>query len=612
MKERGGNLNQPRHLPLEVSGVCAGQETFESARGLAHSRTLSRAATVIRPHTTCGLRLTDRLLIHLIPWDFGEFGVRVAAFEVVDGPLVAEEDDPAFGAVLGGGDAAGDVEVFDGAAVFGAHPAEDGVGCVFDAALGVVFAFEAELDDFKLQGADGTKEGDALTGMWLDELLHDTFAKELFQAVAEALVVRGAGVVQVSEDFGGEAGDFVEAQFGIGGEGVADAEAVIADDADDIARVGFIHGLAILSEEFLRVGEADDFAGAGVGDLHVAFELAADDADETHSVAMARVHVGLDLEDKAGEAFVGGLDDAAIGGHAWLGWRGEFEEAVEEHLHAEVVAGAAKEDGGEFAAVDLGAVVGMACAVEHFELHLGLFEGFGDGVLGDEVIIETADFFGGAEGTVDGALEEMDVVFTTVIHAAKLLSEAEGPVDGAGTDAEDGFEFVEEGEGLARRAVELVHEGEDGHATAAADFEELAGLGFDAFAGVDDHDGGIDGGEDAVGVFGEVFVTGGVEEVHDAAFVLELEDGGTDGDAALLFELHPVGGGGALVFASGHGTRERDGAAVEQELFGERRFTGVGVRNDREGTTAGDLGFVGHGDRGRETSFKEGGLSNDE
>jgi hypothetical protein len=39
-------------------------------------------------------------------------------------------------------------------------------------------------------------------------------------------------------------------------------------------------------------------------------------------------------------------------------------------------------------------------------------------------------------------------------------------------------------------------------------------LSLDPFAGIDDHDGGVDGGEHAVGVLGEVFVTRGVEQVH--------------------------------------------------------------------------------------------------
>jgi hypothetical protein len=40
---------------------------------------------------------------------------------------------------------------------------------------------------------------------------------------------------------------------------------------------------------------------------------------------------------------------------------------------------------------------------------------------------------------------------------------------------------------------------------------------LDALAGVDDHDGGVDGGEHAVGVLGEVLVARGVEQVDHAA-----------------------------------------------------------------------------------------------
>ena len=216
---------------------------------------------------------------------------------------------------------------------------------------------------------------------------------------------------------------------------------------------------------------------------------------------MARVHVGLDFEDEAGEAVVRRFDDPAVIGHAGFGRRGEFEEAVEEQLHAEVVAGAAEKDGRELATVDFLAVVVVTSTVEHFELHFGLFEGFGNGVLGHKIVIEAADFLRCSIRAVNGALKEMNVLFAAVIDTTKLLAEAEGPVDGAGADAEHGFEFIHERERLARRAVELVHEGEDGHATAAADLKQLACLRLDAFAGVDDHDGGIDGSEHAIGVF---------------------------------------------------------------------------------------------------------------
>jgi hypothetical protein len=84
-------------------------------------------------------------------------------------------------------------------------------------------------------------------------------------------------------------------------------------------------------------------------------------------------------------------------------------------------------------------------------------------------------------------------------------------------------------------------------------------------------------------------VAGGVEQVDRAAGVVELEDGRTDRDAALFLQLHPVGGGGALVFAGGDGAGEMDGVAVKQELLGQRRLARVGVRDDREGAAAGDF-----------------------
>ena len=194
-----------------------------------------------------------------------------------------------------------------------------------------------------------------------------------------------------------------------------------------------------------------------------------------------------------------------------------------------------------------------------------------------------------AVGSAGGAFEEVDGGGAAVEDPAEVCAHAEGPVHGAGGDAEDAFEFVHEGEGIAGWAIEFIHEGEDGDAAAAADLEELAGLAFDAFTGVDDHDGGVDGGEDAVGVFGEVAVAGGIEEIDDAAAVFELKDGGADGDAPLFFHFHPVGGCGALVFAGGDGACEVEGAAEEEEFFGEGGFPCVRVGDDGEGAPALDF-----------------------
>src|SRR5690606_27157178 len=61
------------------------------------------------------------------------------------------------------------------------------------------------------------------------------------------------------------------------------------------------------------------------------------------------------------------------------------------------------------------------------------------------------------------------------------------------------------------------------------------------------------------------------------------------GDAPLFFQLHPVGGGGALVFPRGDGAGQIEGTAVEEELFRERGLARVRVRDDRERTAAFNL-----------------------
>ena len=62
-------------------------------------------------------------------------------------------------------------------------------------------------------------------------------------------------------------------------------------------------------------------------------------------------------------------------------------------------------------------------------------------------------------------------------------------------------------------------------------------------------------------------MAGGVKDVDAAAVVLELQHGGGDGDASLLFDLHPVRGRELAVSARLDGSGFADRAAVQQEFF---------------------------------------------
>ncbi|MNR35767.1 hypothetical protein D3C85_1536340 [compost metagenome] len=64
----------------------------------------------------------------------------------------------------------------------------------------------------------------------------------------------------------------------------------------------------------------------------------------------------------------------------------------------------------------------------------------------------------------------------------------------------------------------------------------------------------------------------------------ELHHRGGDGDTALLFHLHPVGGGMAVGLARFHRAGDGNRLAHQQQFFGDGGLARIGVGNNGEGT----------------------------
>src|SRR5690606_36914876 len=88
--------------------------------------------------------------------------------------------------------------------------------------------------------------------------------------------------------------------------------------------------------------------------------------------------------------------------------------------------------------------------------------------------------------------------------------------------------------------VHLVDEGDDWDITHTAHFEKLERTRLNTLCTIDDHNGSINGGECAIGVIGEVFVTRCIENIEDAVIILKGHHRGNNRDAALTLNLHPV------------------------------------------------------------------------
>ena len=84
----------------------------------------------------------------------------------------------------------------------------------------------------------------------------------------------------------------------------------------------------------------------------------------------------------------------------------------------------------------------------------------------------------------------------------------------------------------------------------------------------------------------------GVQDVDAVALVLELHDGRGDRDAALLLNLHPVGGGGPGILFALDLPSLGNGPAVEQEFLGQGGLAGVRVADDGKGAPAIDFFLV--------------------
>ena len=105
-----------------------------------------------------------------------------------------------------------------------------------------------------------------------------------------------------------------------------------------------------------------------------------------------------------------------------------------------------------------------------------------------------------------------------VVDALEEVAAADRPGERHGVEPEHLLDLAHQLEGVARRPIELVHEGDDRGSAHAADMEQLARLRLDALGGVDQHDGAVRRGERPVGVLAEVLVARGIEQVvMDAA-----------------------------------------------------------------------------------------------
>ncbi len=170
---------------------------------------------------------------------------------------------------------------------------------------GAELLLHAVAEDLELQGPDGGHEDGGVEGVGVAQDLDHALLVQLVKTATELLAAAGLAHPDGGERLGGEGGDGREADRLAVVEGVAHPQAGGVDQCHHITGVGLLHRLPLGAEDRGRVLGGDPLASRLVGQRGAPLEAAAADPDERHPVAVRRVHVGLHLEDLAGE---GGLD----------------------------------------------------------------------------------------------------------------------------------------------------------------------------------------------------------------------------------------------------------------------------------------------------------------
>src|SRR3954468_21781623 len=119
----------------------------------------------------------------------------------------------------------------------------------------------------------------------------------------------------------------------------------------------------------------------------------------------------------------------------------------------------------------------------------------------------------GAIFTPWNALKKMHEVFLPGEHTAKILPITQGPIHWISCDPQHTLQFIQQGERITRRAIELVHEGKDGNASHATNLEQLASLCFNAFTRVNYHYCGIDCCEHPISVLGKILMAWRIQQI---------------------------------------------------------------------------------------------------
>ena len=200
-----------------------------------------------------------------------------------------------------------------------------------------------------MQFADGREDRLAAREPGGVEDLDGALFGELRDALPERFIRARIDISYGCEVFGRERRNAIVGHGRTGGERISDRKRARVREPDDVARERFVDDLALAREELHRARHPDVLTGSCVTNRHVAFEFSATHAQERDAIAMARIHIRLDLEHESGELIRCRLDQRRrripfAQRDPSTRRRRHFQKAVQKEFHTEIRNRAPKKD----------------------------------------------------------------------------------------------------------------------------------------------------------------------------------------------------------------------------------------------------------------------------
>ena len=292
-----------------------------------------------------------------------------------------------------------------------------------------------------------------------------------------------------AEEFRSEVWDAGKAEHFALRERIADVELTMVVDTDDVAGNGIGHQHAVVGHEGEGVRDLHLFAFADMEYFHTRLVFAGADAEECDTVAVLRIHVGLNLEHKAGELGLIGFYHP-FSCVARLRCRGPIHQGIQHVLNAEVIDTGTEEYRRLRAFQESFKRERLTGALNQFDAFANIIH-FQREEFVEARIVESFDYFNVVGELFSARREALHAIIEQGKDTAECFAHADRPGDRSTVDLQNIFNLAEQINRILNFSVEFVDERNDRSLAHTADFEQFDGLCFHALGGIDDHDGAV-------------------------------------------------------------------------------------------------------------------------